>query len=44
MEERQKRDNLCPRRRVFEPLVAGVIYFPPKVDRLCRFTERVEGH
>jgi hypothetical protein len=32
------------RRRVFEPLVAGVIHFPPKVDCFRGFTERVERH
>jgi hypothetical protein len=36
------RNNLLTRRRVFEPFVASVIYFSPKVDRLCRFAERVE--
>ncbi len=38
----KKRDYLWTRRRVFKPLVACVIHFPPKVHCLCRFTERVE--
>ena len=44
IKEPKNEANLCSRRRVFEPLVTGVIYFPPKIDRLGGFTERVERH
>lgn len=43
IKEHENKANLS-RRRVFEPLVTGVIYFPPKVDRLRGFPERVERH
>jgi hypothetical protein len=38
------RANLWTRGRIFEPLVASVIYFSPKVDRLVGFTKRIERH
>jgi hypothetical protein len=44
IKEHKNEANLCSRRRVFEPLVTGVIYFPPKIHRLRGFTERIERH
>jgi len=44
IKEHKNEANLYSRRRVFEPLVTGVIYFPPKIDRLRGFTECVERH